>query len=200
MHKRKTELEQGKSMGLMQSAHQEPQQQEYEKQVPRAPCMPVFAPIPSASLTTFLHGGPSVPSPMGNPAIVPAGVESGYAMAAGQSPSTDKSQSKSNRHWKERYEDLQKYLKGCDESSREEYIQMLRSLSASERSQHAIELEKRAIHLSFVEAREFQMVLALNIMDKSTPKLGVANSSPAASSGGGNHSHISDSCIMMGRN
>ncbi|KAG9443116.1 hypothetical protein H6P81_018970 [Aristolochia fimbriata] len=183
--RRKTELEQSKSMGLPQPAHQDPQQQEYQKQVPRAPCMPVFAPIPSSSLTTFPQGGPSVPSSIGKPAgVVPAGVMASYAMTAGQSSSMDKSQNKSNRHWKERYEDLQKYLKSCDESSREEYIQMLRSLSAAERSQHAIELEKRAIHLSFVEAREFQMVMALNIMDKSTWKHGVPNSSPGVNSRG----------------
>ncbi|XP_068646435.1 uncharacterized protein [Aristolochia californica] len=180
--RRKTELEQGKSMGLSQSANQEPQLQEYQKQAPRAPGLPVFVPIPSASLRTFPYGGLSVPSSMGNPASVPAGGFSCYAPTSSHSPSTDKSQSKANRHWKERYDNLQQYLKSCDESSREEYIQMLRSLSAAERSLHAIELEKRAIHLSCVEAREFQMVLALNIMDKTTLKHGVANSSPAASS------------------
>ncbi|PKA61114.1 hypothetical protein AXF42_Ash006010 [Apostasia shenzhenica] len=54
-------------------------------------------------------------------------------------------------YWKERFVRLQMFLKNCDQSNQEEYVQRLRSLSASGRNMHAVELEKRAIQLLLEE-------------------------------------------------
>ncbi|CAN6303276.1 unnamed protein product [Urochloa humidicola] len=51
------------------------------------------------------------------------------------------------QYWNERFNRLQTYLESCDHSTQEGYLRKLRSLSAAGRSMHAIELEKRAIHL-----------------------------------------------------
>ncbi|XP_049935631.1 uncharacterized protein LOC116261078 isoform X2 [Nymphaea colorata] len=53
------------------------------------------------------------------------------------------------QHWKQRFIRLQAFLKQCDEC--EEYIHMLRSLSAVGRSRHASHLEERAVHLLLEE-------------------------------------------------
>ncbi|CAL9116657.1 uncharacterized protein LOC135633319 isoform X2 [Musa acuminata AAA Group] len=71
--------------------------------------------------------------------------------------------------WKDRFLRLQMFLKTCDQSYQEDYIQMLRSLSAIGRSRHAVELEKRAIHLLLEEGKELQRMKALNVLGKSQP-------------------------------
>ncbi|KAJ6849513.1 sporozoite surface protein 2-like [Iris pallida] len=58
-----------------------------------------------------------------------------------------------DQHWEERFLRLQMYLKNCNESSQEEYMKLLRSLSAAGRSKHAYELERRAIRLMVEEAK-----------------------------------------------
>ncbi|CAL9115376.1 unnamed protein product [Musa textilis] len=74
-----------------------------------------------------------------------------------------------NEGWKDRFLRLQMFLKACDQSYQEDYIQMLRSLSAIGRSRHAVELEKRAIHLLLEEGKELQRMKALNVLGKSQP-------------------------------
>ncbi|XP_010242893.1 PREDICTED: uncharacterized protein LOC104587121 isoform X3 [Nelumbo nucifera] len=76
----------------------------------------------------------------------------------------------SESHWKERFLRLQTFLRNCDHSSQEEYIQMLRSLPPVGRSRHAVELEKRAIHLSLEEGKEVHRVTVLNVLGKSVTK------------------------------
>ncbi|GJM94679.1 hypothetical protein PR202_ga11349 [Eleusine coracana subsp. coracana] len=59
----------------------------------------------------------------------------------------DDAEQLSIQYWSERFNRLQTYLENCDRSTQEGYLRKLRSLSAAGRSMHAIELEKRAIHL-----------------------------------------------------
>ncbi|KAL4572617.1 hypothetical protein LXL04_019397 [Taraxacum kok-saghyz] len=70
-------------------------------------------------------------------------------------------------HWNVRFGQLQKYLKQCDTSNHEVYLQELRSFSPDECSRHAVELEKRAIQLVVEEGREIQRVKDLNVLGKS---------------------------------
>ncbi|GAB4853027.1 hypothetical protein Ancab_017216 [Ancistrocladus abbreviatus] len=72
-----------------------------------------------------------------------------------------------NQNWEERFLQLQMYLRKLDQSSQEDYLQMLRSLSSAELSRHAVDLEKRAIQLSLEEGKELQRVRALNVLGKS---------------------------------
>ena len=74
-----------------------------------------------------------------------------------------------NPYWSERYDRLQTYLENCDRSPQEGYMRMLRSLSAAGRSMHAIELEKRAIHLLVEEGKELQRMKVLNVLGKVSP-------------------------------
>nr|XP_051219602.1 uncharacterized protein LOC127336796 isoform X5 [Lolium perenne] len=101
------------------------------------------------------------------PAVIPANeplvtpgttVEGDIHMSGNQNP-----------YWSERYIRLQTYLENCDRSPQEGYMQMLRSLSAAGRSLHAIELEKRAIHLLVGEGKELQRMKSLNVLGKSPP-------------------------------
>ncbi|KAG6533717.1 uncharacterized protein LOC121980899 [Zingiber officinale] len=72
------------------------------------------------------------------------------------------------QNWKERFLQLQKYLENCDQSSQEDYVKMLRSLSAAARSKHAVELEKRAIQLLLDEGKELQRMKVLNVLGKAS--------------------------------
>ncbi|KAJ4758951.1 integral membrane hemolysin-III-like protein [Rhynchospora pubera] len=71
-----------------------------------------------------------------------------------------------SQDWKARFIRLQAFLKSCDQSNQEDYIRMLRSLSAVGRSKHAIELEKRAIHLLLEEGKELHRMKVLNVLGK----------------------------------
>lgn len=68
--------------------------------------------------------------------------------------------------WKSRFLQLQMFLKKCDQSNQEEYVQKLRALPAVGRSRHAIELEKRAIKLSMEEAKEYQKMRNMGVIGK----------------------------------
>lgn len=81
----------------------------------------------------------------------------------------DDVQQSSIQYWNERFNRLQTYLENCDRSTQEGYLRKLRSLSAAGRSMHAIELEKRAIHLLVEEGKELQRMKALNVLGKVSP-------------------------------
>lgn len=70
-------------------------------------------------------------------------------------------------NWNSRFVQLQKYLKQCDSSNPEVYLQKLRSFSTDECSRRAVELERRAIQLMLEEGREIQRVKDLNVLGKS---------------------------------
>ncbi|KAK3137448.1 hypothetical protein QOZ80_5BG0452380 [Eleusine coracana subsp. coracana] len=81
----------------------------------------------------------------------------------------DDAEQLSIQYWSERFNRLQTYLENCDRSTQEGYLRKLRSLSAAGRSMHAIELEKRAIHLLVEEGKELQRMKALNVLGKVSP-------------------------------
>ncbi|KAJ3693941.1 hypothetical protein LUZ60_009421 [Juncus effusus] len=75
-----------------------------------------------------------------------------------------------NVDWRERFVKLQIFLKDCDRSSQEDYIRMLRSLSAVGRSKHALDLEKRAMDLLMEEGKELRRMSYLNVLGREWPK------------------------------
>ncbi|XAR61545.1 hypothetical protein NMG60_11015999 [Bertholletia excelsa] len=70
---------------------------------------------------------------------------------------------------KDRFLDLQKFLKQCDEYDNRDYIQMLLNMPPAELSRHAVGLETRAIQLTVEEGKQMQRMKALNILGKSGP-------------------------------
>lgn len=62
---------------------------------------------------------------------------------------------------------LQDALREFDRANQDEYIQILRTLSSAELSRLAVDLEKRAIQVTFVEAKELQRACAFNILESS---------------------------------
>ncbi|CAL5072969.1 unnamed protein product [Urochloa decumbens] len=75
----------------------------------------------------------------------------------------------SNQDRSERFLRLQAFLRNNEQSSQEEYIRMLQSLSPVGRSKHAIELEKRAANLLIEEGKELQKMKVLNVLGKLSP-------------------------------
>ncbi|XP_042509447.1 uncharacterized protein LOC122085074 [Macadamia integrifolia] len=132
-------------------------------------CFPAFAPIPMAPPMIFSSGGPTVPLSLGKSGTCLSLAESNCPAVSSAVPFLA-SPPASNEPWRERSLRLQTFLRNCDHSSQEEYIQMLRSLSAAGRSKEAVELEKRAIHLLLEEGRELHRMKTLNVLGKSTQK------------------------------
>ncbi|TVU00711.1 hypothetical protein EJB05_53853, partial [Eragrostis curvula] len=97
---------------------------------------------------------------------VPKKTEAPVSSATGTQDDVEQS---SIQYWSERFNRLQTYLENCDRSTQEGYLRKLRSLSAAGRSMHAIELEKRAIHLLVEEGKELQRMKALNVLGKVSP-------------------------------
>ncbi|KAM0039447.1 hypothetical protein Hdeb2414_s0012g00382231 [Helianthus debilis subsp. tardiflorus] len=67
-------------------------------------------------------------------------------------------------HWSARFAQLHNYLRQCDASNQEVYLQKLRSFSPDECNRHAVELERRAIQLTMQEGTEIQRVKELNVL------------------------------------
>ncbi|KAF3321655.1 hypothetical protein FCM35_KLT13871 [Carex littledalei] len=93
----------------------------------------------------------------------------GEATQASEATKSVSSSLTASQDWKERFIRLQAYLKNCDQSNQEDYIRMLRSLSAGGRSKHAVDLEKRAIHLLLEEGKELHRMKVLNVLGKGAP-------------------------------
>ncbi|MQM17890.1 hypothetical protein Taro_050875 [Colocasia esculenta] len=119
-------------------------------QEPKVSCFPALSPISAASLTISSRG-PSVPCTVGVSMNSLPMVEPNSLVFSTAMPALANSPSAYNVQWKERFLRLQNFLHKCDQSNQEEYMQMLRSLSAVGRSKHAVELEKRAINLLLEE-------------------------------------------------
>nr|CAD1830627.1 unnamed protein product [Ananas comosus var. bracteatus] len=114
---------------------------------------------------------PSCPDhPLEKPNTGLAASEPNKSTSTTGNPPLADSQRPSNQDWEERFSRLQKFLKSRDQSSQEDYIRMLRSLSAVGRSRHAVELEKRAIHLLLEEGKELHRMEVLNVLGKVSPK------------------------------
>ncbi|CAL4936342.1 unnamed protein product [Urochloa decumbens] len=105
-----------------------------------------------------------------NPETVPEKTEPPVASGTGTGTGIQEDVKQlSIQYWNERFNRLQTYLESCDHSTQEGYLRKLRSLSAAGRSMHAIELEKRAIHLLVEEGKELQRMKALNVLGKVSP-------------------------------
>ncbi|PIA56834.1 hypothetical protein AQUCO_00700880v1 [Aquilegia coerulea] len=133
-----------------------------------------FAHNAGASIRTYPLGGASLPLSLDKPVNGPSADLNRPSVASGSSPAN--SQRISNQHFKERFLQLQAFLKSYDNSNHEQYTQALRDLTSVGRSRHAVELEKRAIHLLLEEKKELERLKNLNVLGKATPK---ENASPS---------------------
>ncbi|KAI4350219.1 hypothetical protein L6164_004692 [Bauhinia variegata] len=179
--RRKSEAELGKSStcdGISITAYcphsrklgeDETGQQNPSIKEPKISCFPAFSPFPMASSVSS-YGKPSVPLPPGKSAPRLTPIDSNFVTASA-SPTIGNPRGLKNVPWEERHHWLQMLLRKLDQSDNEDYIQMLRSLSSTELSRHAVELEKRSIQLSLEEAKELQCVAALNVLGKSPKNL-----------------------------
>ncbi|KAH7301895.1 hypothetical protein KP509_23G047500 [Ceratopteris richardii] len=70
--------------------------------------------------------------------------------------------------FQKRFEELQTFLKKCDEADENERLGGLRSLSAQSRSSYAFALETRAIRLSLEEGKELKRMRSLNVLGKTS--------------------------------
>lgn len=124
-----------------------------------------IAPATPDSVNALL--GPSLMFSLGKPTEIvlaePSHTDGTNAVAVPPSPPRS-----SNQDWKERFLRLQMFLKQCDQSNQEEYIQRLRSLPTAGRNRHAVELEKRAMRLAMEEANEYQRMRSMGILGKSS--------------------------------
>ncbi|MQM04770.1 hypothetical protein Taro_037574 [Colocasia esculenta] len=125
----------------------------------RVSCSQAFSPLSAAALTASSCGIP-VPS-TGVPTNVFMPMEPSSSIPSG-TPVQSNSPSSNKVHWKERFLRLQIFLNSCDQSSQDEYIQI-------GRSKHAVELEKRAIHLLLEEGKELHRMKLLNVLGKVSP-------------------------------
>ncbi|KAF9603934.1 hypothetical protein IFM89_039154 [Coptis chinensis] len=141
-----------------------------------------FAHIPGASLNPYPSGGPSLPVSLGKPVDALPVRELNHPAGSPAVIPLD-SQKEDDQHFMERFHRLQAFLKSYDNSSHEEYTQMLRALTSAGRSKHAVELEKRAIHLLLEEKKELERMKVLNVLGKATPKDNASPSATPASSG-----------------
>ncbi|XP_057966318.1 uncharacterized protein LOC131156553 [Malania oleifera] len=132
---------------------------------------PAVAPFPVASLANHSSGKPSIPLLSGRSGVRFPPADSSYIPVTNAIPSLDNPTRRINRQWEERSLQLKILLRKLDQSNREDYVQMLRSLSSVELSRHAVDLEKRAIQLALEEGKELERVRLLNVLGKSTRDL-----------------------------
>lgn len=144
---------------------------------------PAYSPMPTA-LSTFSSGDPSFPQSLVDTS------KRGNSHAGDSSKSTqrmspmdsnwgkflalstaqvDQSKKEALVPYQQRFINLQAFLKQCDEPN-EDHLRTIRSLSASGRSGHAVNLETRAIMLSLEEVKELRRMKMLNVFGKGIPK------------------------------
>ncbi|CAL9089680.1 unnamed protein product [Musa acuminata var. zebrina] len=174
--RRKLETEQGKMGDFVNINHAEsPESRKLSNNCTKIPNMPknliqeAKASYPShvSDAATSLAAssvGLSFPHVHGKPISRLTGPEPLDSVSAAGCPFTADPHKVNNEGWKDRFLRLQMFLKTCDQANQEDYIQMLRSLSAVGRSRHAVELEKRAIHLLLEEGKELQRMKVLNVL------------------------------------
>ncbi|XP_074312838.1 uncharacterized protein LOC141648225 [Silene latifolia] len=148
-----------------QPGHQDgPQTKSLDKELP-IQCQTEITPIPTSPTMCVPSAKPSIPSAFGS--LDSKLVSEEHRSHTVPLPINLAAETKANdQNWEERYIQLQMYLRKLDQSSLEDHLQMLRSLSAAELSRHAIELEKRAIQLSLEQGKELKRVKALNVLGK----------------------------------
>ncbi|KAJ8460272.1 hypothetical protein OPV22_033198 [Ensete ventricosum] len=174
--RRKLETEQGKMGDFVNINHAEsPESRKLSNNCTKIPNTPKNLMLePMASYASHVSDaanslaassvGLSFPHVHGKPISRLTGPEPQDSMSAAGCPFTGDPHKVNNECWKDRFLRLQMFLKTCDQANQEDYIQMLRSLSAVGRSRHAVELEKRAIHLLLEEGKELQRMKVLNVL------------------------------------
>ncbi|KZV55797.1 hypothetical protein F511_26614 [Dorcoceras hygrometricum] len=105
--------------------------------------MPVATSNNMTPITAFSSSVPSVPNKQNN--------STQAVKVSPEIPRTVDIKSTNDQLRTERFIQLQKFLKQCDETNQRECMQMLLHLSPAELSKHAVELEKRAIQLTMEE-------------------------------------------------
>lgn len=118
--------------------------------------------------TNSLFGGLSAPNFLGKYATGMQSTQSDSLRVTLEFPNSVDCKGSCDQQTTERYVRLQNFLKECDESNCQNYIQVLRHLSPAELSRHAFELEARAIQLAMEEGKEMHRTKALNVLGKST--------------------------------
>ncbi|MCO5551852.1 hypothetical protein L7F22_005357 [Adiantum nelumboides] len=68
--------------------------------------------------------------------------------------------------FQQRFEQLQEFLRRCDGSDKFYCWRAFHMLSANERSDHVVELESRALRLSFEEGKEMKRAKLLNVLEE----------------------------------
>lgn len=104
-----------------------------------------FAPIPMSSTATSCESLTLLIDPLRKH-------DNGLPTVVKSDPSLDDSRLTGNQHWRDRFIQLQTYLKHCN-SNQEAYVKKLRSFTSDECSRQAVELERRAIHLMLEEGK-----------------------------------------------
>jgi len=144
---------------------------------------PAYAPMPAA-VSTFSSGGPTVPqntmqqgsyrdshiskreSSQKTPSF---DLEWGKFLALSPTPDPSllehEGKTETLLPYQKRFIELQAFLKRCDEPD-QEYLKTLRSFSAAARSEHAVDLESRAIMLSLKEVQEIKRMKMLDVFAK----------------------------------
>ncbi|KAG8369279.1 hypothetical protein BUALT_Bualt15G0134900 [Buddleja alternifolia] len=126
--------------------------------------VPVITSKNITPIMSFSSSGPSIPSSFAKPNYsTPA------TKVSPEIPHTVDSKGTNDQLRTERFIRLQKFLKQCDDANQRDYIQMLLHLHPDELSNHAYELEKRAIQLTIEEGSEMKRMRELNILAKSSP-------------------------------
>lgn len=132
---------------------------------PNVSCFPAFSLLPNAPLTISSEKA-SVLLSVGKSGMMLLPLEFNHNPVASATPLLNSPKESKKLHWEERYFQLQMLLNRLDQSSRDDYVQMLRSLSSVELSRLAVELEKKSIQLSLEEAKEMQRLALLNLFGK----------------------------------
>lgn len=143
---------------------------------------PAYSPMPT-TLSTFSSGDPSLPqalvdtSKRGNShagdskatqQMSPIDNNWGDFLAL-STAEVEQSKKEALVPYQQRFINLQAFLKQCDEPN-DDHLRIIRSLSASGRSGHAVNLETRAIMLSLEEVKELRRMKMLNVFGKGIPK------------------------------
>lgn len=142
---------------------------------------PAYSPMPTA-LSTFSSGDPSLPqslvdtSKRGNSHAGDSKTQQMSPMESNwgkflalSTAQVDQSKKEALVPYQQRFINLQAFLKQCDEPN-EDHLRTIRSLSASGRSGHAVDLETRAIMLSLEEVKELRRMKMLDVFGKGIPK------------------------------
>ncbi|KAG9154222.1 hypothetical protein Leryth_000688 [Lithospermum erythrorhizon] len=155
---------------IMQSKQScQPQQGNPNKQTQLKESNNTHVPVATSSNLTppakISYSGPSKANQLGKKGNNIQAVD--FLKVSAEIPQKTCSESIIEQKMSDRFIHLQQFLKQCDESRHRDYFEMFLNLSAPDLSRLAVELEKRAMHLTIEEAKELKRMNSLNILTKS---------------------------------